>query len=77
MAKMIHLTVVRKMLNSGGSFDLKYWKKDGSIVQADNVVCTSTNFHNNTANIKHLNSGEFRKVKMIALFEINGIEIFI
>lgn len=77
MARIIHLTVVRKMLQSGGSFDIKFWKSDGSIVVAENIVCTSTNYQGNTANFKFLDSGQFRKIRMVTLFEINGMEIFI
>lgn len=77
MASMIHQTVVYKMLRSGGSFDIKFWKKDGSIVVAENVVCTSSHFRGDTVNFKFLNSGQIRKVKMSTIFEINGMEIFL
>ena len=76
MASVVHMTTARRMLDSGDAVDLKFWKSDGTIVSANNVICTSSNFKNNTVNLKFLSSGQFRKVRVVSLFEINGMEIF-
>lgn len=74
---MIHINTMRTMLRSGLACSIRYWKEDGSIVTANDVICTSSNHHGNSFNIKFLNSGEFRKVRAITIFEINDLEVFI
>lgn len=76
MAAAIHMNTARQMLRSGDALDIKFWKSDGSIVHAGNVICTSTNYQNNTVNLKFLTSKQFRKVRMVSIFEINGMEVF-
>lgn len=76
MASAIHFNTVRQMLRSGDAIDVKFWKSDGTIVHANNVICTSTNYQNNTVNLKFLTSKQFRKVRMVSIFEINGMEVF-
>lgn len=77
MATMVHMNTARTILESGNAVDVKFWEKDGTIVSANNVICTSTYYRNNTANLKFRESGEFRKVRMITIFEINGMEVFL
>lgn len=77
MASTIHITTARKMLNSGDPMDIRFWKSDGSIVNANNVICTSSSFENNTINIMFLDSKQIRKVRVISIFDINGMEVFI
>lgn len=74
---MVHINTMRTMLRSGCICSLKWWKEDGSIATADNVICTSSHFAGNTFNVKFLNSGEFRKILAITIFEINDMEVFI
>lgn len=64
------------MFDAREAMDIKFWKQDGSIVHANNVICTSSYFSNNTINIKFLTSKQFRKVRVISIFEINGMEVF-
>lgn len=77
MASSIHITTARKMLSSGDPMDIRFWKADGSIITANNVICTSSNFANNTINIMFIESKQIRKVRVISIFEINGMEVFI
>jgi len=72
---MLHISQLRKLLNSENPFSLKFWKKNGDIVIADNVVCTSSYFHNDTVNIKFLTSEQFRKIHVSCIFEFNGKEV--
>jgi len=72
---MIHIGKVRKILNTHDPLSIKYWKRNGEIVSAQNVVCTSSYFENDTVNLKHLNSDEFRKVRVLTIFELNGEEV--
>ena len=75
--KLVHINTMREMLKTGQAVSLKFWKDDGSIVSADNVICTSSYHHGNTFNIKFLGSGQFRKIRAITIFEINNLEVFI
>ena len=66
------------MILSGQPFSCRVWKATtGEVLNYENVVCTSSYFENNTFNVKFIESGSIRKVRMISLFEINDIEIFI
>jgi hypothetical protein len=69
---------MREMLKSGEAVSLKFWRlEDASIISAENVICTSGYHHGNTFNIKFLNSGVFRTIRAITIFEINDMEVFI
>lgn len=73
--EMIHTNDARKILLSKEEVDIKYWKADGSIMMARNVVCISSYHKNNTLNIKFMTSGEIRTIRMFCIFEINKKEI--
>ena len=74
---MLHLAQARKIIESHEPFNLSFWKKNGEIVHAENVVCTSSYFRGNTFNLKWPNSEEFRKVKASLIFNVNGEEVFL
>ncbi len=75
---MIHISVARKIINNKKPFNCKVWKgSTGDIITYNNVVCTSSNFKNNTINIKILSSGQIRKFRIVTLFEINDEEIYL
>lgn len=72
---MIHLSDARKVINQRKPINIKFWKKNGEIVTANNVVCTSSFFKNDTINFKFLNSEEIRKIRIFSIFELNGDEV--
>ena len=74
---MLHLAQARKIIESHQPFNISFWKKNGEIVHAEDVVCTSSYFHGNTFNLKWLNSEEFRTVKAALIFDVNGEEVFL
>ena len=74
---MLHLSQARKLIESHDPLDVSFWKLNGEIVHAHNVVCTSSYFHGNTFNFKFLDSGEFRKVKALLIFNLSGEEVFV
>lgn len=57
-------------------FDVVYGEKDGTVVNA-RVICTSSNFKNDTFNFKYPESGEVRTVHAQLLFGVNGMEVMI
>lgn len=74
---MLHLAQARKMLESREPVNLSFWKKNGEIVHAENVVCTSSYYHGNTFNLKFINSEQTRKIKALLIFNINGEEVYV
>jgi hypothetical protein len=74
---MIHINQVRSILKSKQPFSCLVWKKNGDILRYNDVVCTSTFFENDTANLKFIQSGQVRKVIIITIFEINDEEVII
>ncbi len=74
---MLHLAQARKIIESGDPFDVSFWKRNGEIVDARNVVCTSSYFRGNTFNFKWIESSQFRKVKALLIFNVNGEEIYL
>jgi len=60
---MLHLAQARKIIESKQPFSCSFWKKNGEIVHAHNVVCTSSYFHGNTFNLKFLDSEESGRLK--------------
>lgn len=75
--QLIHQNTMRAMFRSGEALKVKFWNSNGDIVVADNVICTSSFYQGNTVNFKFLNSGQFRKVKVISIFEVNDCEVFL
>jgi len=75
---MIHTSLLRKILRDGKPFNCKVWKgTTGEILTYNNVVCTSSNFQRNTANLIFVESRELRTVRIISIFEVNDEEIYI
>lgn len=74
---MIHIKIVRDILKQGEPFNCLVWKKNGEIMVCNNVVCTSSNFQRNTANLIFVESREVRKVRIISIFEVNDEEVII
>ena len=74
---MLNIAQARKIIDSKQPFDVSFWKQNGEIVHAKDVVCTSSNFERNTINIKYMVSGEIRKIKALLVFNINGEEVYL
>ena len=72
---MIHLSEARKIIESGEPIAIGFWKLNGEKVEADNVICTSSNFHNNTFNLKFKTSAQFRKIHAVLVYHVNGTEV--
>jgi hypothetical protein len=72
---MIHLTEARKIIESGEPISIGFFKANGEKVEADNVVCTSSNFHNNTFTLKFKISNQFRKIHAVLVYHVNGTEV--
>jgi hypothetical protein len=57
-------------------FYIEYVTSSGEVVSGD-VVCTSSNFENDTFNFKFIESGEIRKVHANLILKYNDKEVMI
>ena len=82
MAKRIFLKAVRHLLDPLSEyqerppFEVVYGELDGTVVRGQ-VICTSSNFKNDTFNFKFINSGTFRTVHAQLLFSVNEMEVML
>lgn len=72
---MLSIYKARQILESKQEVNLKYWDKEGNIITANQVICTSSYHENNTFNLLHTQSGEVRKIRAWNIFELNGEEV--
>lgn len=77
MARSIHISTARSILNAGDPVDISAWKKDGSIMELKNVVSVSYSFYGGWRNVKLLTSGGFRKIRDCCIFQVNGLEVYL
>lgn len=57
-------------------FDVKYATLDGDTIEGQ-AVCTSSNFKNDTFNLKFIQSGEIRTVHASLMLSINQIPVML
>ena len=77
MAKSIHISTARHILNSGDPVDISVWKSDGSILELRNVISLRYSFYGGWRNVKLLASGECRRVRDCCIFRVNSLEVFL
>ncbi len=77
MAKAVHITTARKMIDSGDPVDLKVWAKDGRVLHLQNCVGLRYNFRSGTRQVKLLTSRQIRTIRDVLMFEINGLTIYL
>lgn len=77
MARQIHISTMRAMLDAGDPVDIRLWTKSGEIQLWRNCVSLRYDFRAGTRNIKLLDSRQIRKVRDVCIFEINGLEVYL
>ena len=77
MARSVHISTARTMLNSGDPVDISVWKSDGSILELRNVISLRYSFYGGWRNVKILSSGEIRKIRDCCIFLVNNCEVFL
>ncbi len=82
-SSMIHVSkifdVIRRSTKDGQPvpFQIKFVKRStGSVVEAVDVICTSSHFRGGTMNLKFPN-GEFRKINIMLIIEFNNNEVVV
>lgn len=77
MARAIHISTARAMLNSGDPVDVDVWKANGEIMHLKNCISLRYNFYGGWRNVKLLASGECRKIRDCCIFRVNDLEVFL
>ena len=77
MAQSIHISTLRRMLKAGDPVDLKLWTKSGEIQCWRNCIPLRYNFYQGTQQFKLLDSRQIRTARLVCIFEINSISIFL
>jgi len=79
---VIFLRAVRHLLDPIDSnaerktFNIEYATSIGEIIRG-NVICTSSNFHNDTFNFRFVDSGEIRTAHATLVLSINQKEVML
>jgi hypothetical protein len=82
MEGKIFLKAVRHLLDPVNKneprreFDIVASTLEGDIIRG-RVVCTSSNFRNDTLNLKFIDSGEIRTIHASLLFSVNNREVLL
>ncbi len=77
MARSIHITTARNILNSGDPVDISVWKANGEMMHLQNCISLRYDFYAGTRNIKMLTSGQIRKIRDCCIFSVNDCEVFL
>ena len=73
----IHFSTLRSMLRSGDPVDLKLWTKSGEIQCWRNCIPLRYNFYQGTQQFKLLDSRQIRTVRLVYVFSVNDMEVFL
>ncbi len=76
MASSIHISTLKKMLQSPDPVDIKLWTRSGEIQCWNRCISLRYDFYKGTHRMKLLDSNEIRQLRDVCVFEINGMEVF-
>ena len=76
MASSIHISTLKKMLQSPEPVDIQLWTRSGEIQCWNRCIYLRHDFYKGTRRMKLLDSNEIRQLRDVCVFEINGIEVF-
>ena len=77
MPHAIHITTLKRMLQSPEPVDIKLWTHSGEIQCWHRCISLRYDFYKGTRRMKLLNSNEIWKLRDVCVFEINGLKVFI
>ena len=76
MPHAIHITTLKRMLQSPEPVDLKLWTRSGEIQCWHRCISLRYDFYKGTRRMKLLDSNEIRQLRDVCVFEIYGMEVF-
>lgn len=80
---MIYIKALRNLIDPQDKtaqrqiFNIKFAKSSTGQIVRGKVVCTSTNFQNDTINLKFIPSNEIRTIHALQIMEYNGEEVMV
>lgn len=77
MSKYIHISTMRKILQAGEPVELRLWTSSGEIQVWRNCIPLSQNFYAGTQLFKLLDSGEIRQARLVCIFSINDMIVYL
>ncbi len=77
MRSALHISQARKMLDTGQKVDLYVVKKNGTILEAKEVVSLRYDFYAGTRTIKFLRSGKKRTIRDCLIIGINDFDVYL
>ena len=72
----IHITTLRKILDSAEPIDIRLWTRSGEIQSWHRSISLKYDFYKGTRRMKLLYSNEIRQLRDVCIFEVNGIEVY-
>ena len=74
----LHILLAKKDKNANPApFSLKFIKANGELVNIEHCICTSFHSAHRTFNIRITPSGEFRKVRLYSVVELNNTQMYV
>ncbi len=73
----IHISTLRKLLQSPEPLDLTLWNRSGEIQHWHRSISLRYDFYKGTRRMKLLDSNEIRQLRDVCIFEVNGVEVFL
>ena len=73
----IHISTLRKLLQSPEPLDLTLWTRSGEIQHWRRCISLRYDFYKGTRRMKLLDSNEIRQLRDVCIFEVNGMEVFL
>lgn len=77
MSDAVHISVARKMLDSGKPVSLVYLKRSGAVITMDDVISLRCDFRSGTRTVKSLRSNEKRRIRDACIIGINDFEVYL
>ncbi|MGM9844910.1 MAG: hypothetical protein ACI30K_01590 [Muribaculaceae bacterium] len=77
MTDKIHISIARRMLESGEPVSLDVWKSDGTVMHIDRCISLRYDMHTGVRNVKIRPSGQIRRVRDCCIFRINNNEVYL
>lgn len=77
MAHSIHISTLRKMLKAGDPVHIKLWTKNGEIQEWKNCIPLRYNFYQGTQQFKLLDRRQIRTARLVCVFSVNDMEVFL
>ena len=76
-AESINISTLRRMLKAGDPIDLKLWTKSGEIQCWRNCIPLRYNFYQGTQQFKLLDSRQIITARLVCVFTVNDMEVFL